>query len=218
MASTTYYNAIQQLYVQFLDRPADVLGMQYWEGVLETARGDTTAVAAAFAHSPEYTASVAGLDAPHLIAAVYQNMFGRAPDLAGLNYWTDAMTRGGLTVDNLARAIAGGAQGSDLHAYINKVSGATAFTANLDTTEKILGYNGAAANTAAKIYLTGITDDASLSHALGILSGMLPPDQFHSAQPALAPAYSDAGAEAAHEVVATLVGVHQVPGADMLVG
>lgn len=209
MPSTIYYNAIEQQYVQMLDRPADLPGMQYWEGVLETANGDTTVMAHAFAASSEYKASVAGLDAAHVVAAVYQNMFGHAPDAAGLAYWVGNLSSGAITIDGAVKAIVAGAQGADLHAYINKVSGATAFSANLNTPEKIAAYSGTAANLVAKIFLAGITDDASLSHALAVLAGTISDPPFVVATGSAAASSGDqaGGGVTVHDALVTLVGL-----------
>lgn len=218
LPSTDAHSAIQQAYVQYFNRPADPAGLAYWEAAIETANGSTTAMSQLFAASAEYKASIAGLDTSHVVGAIYQNMFGHTPDAAGLSYWADALTRGAITIDGAAKAIAGGAQGMDLTTYVNKVSAATAFTASLDTAAKILAYSGTAANAAAKAYLTGITTDTSLSHALAVLDGMVPPDSvstFGSAAPVngLLPSLAAVSAHAAAEIaptdtIVTLVGTN----------
>lgn len=161
-----YTNAVQQLYVAYFGRPADTAGLAYWEGVVTKANGSTAAVSAAFAASAEYKAAYANLDAQHVVAQVYQNLFGHQPDLPGLNFWSQALIAGQMTVDNVVTQIAAGAQGSDLTAYNNKVAAATAFTAALDTTAEVLAYSGDAANAAAKTFIAGVTDDASLKAAI----------------------------------------------------
>jgi len=161
-----YTNAVQQLYVAYFGRPADTAGLAYWEGVVTKANGSTAAVSAAFAGSAEYKAAYANLDAQHVVAQVYQNLFGHTPDLPGLNFWSQALINGQMTVDNVVTQIAAGAQGSDLTAYNNKVAAATAFTGALDTTAEVLAYSGDAANAAAKTFIAGVTDDASLKAAI----------------------------------------------------
>ena len=156
-----YTAAVQQLYVAYFNRPADVQGLAYWEGVVTKANGSTAAVSAAFAASDEYKATYAGQDAYHVVATVYQNLFGHAPDLAGLNFWGQAMINGQVTVANAVTQIAAGAQGTDLTAYNNKVAAAGLFTAALDTTAEVLGYSGASANGAAKSWLSTIGSDAT---------------------------------------------------------
>jgi hypothetical protein len=161
-----YTQAVQQLYVAYFNRPADVAGLAYWEGVVANANGDTSAVSAAFAASAEYKAAYANMDAYHVVAQVYQNLFGHAPDLPGLNFWGQALLNGQMTVDNVVTQIAAGAQGTDMTAYNNKVAAATAFTAALDTPAEVLAYNGDAANAAAKTFVSSVTDDASLAAAI----------------------------------------------------
>jgi hypothetical protein len=161
-----YTQAVQQLYVAYFNRPADVAGLAYWEGVVAKANGDTSAVSAAFAASAEYKAAYANMDAYHVVAQVYQNLFGHAPDLPGLNFWGQALLNGQMTVDNVVTQIAAGAQGTDMTAYNNKVAAATAFTAALDTPAEVLAYNGDAANAAAKTFVSSVTDDASLAAAI----------------------------------------------------
>lgn len=161
-----YTSAVQQLYVAYFNRPADVAGLAYWEGVVANANGSTAAVSAAFAASAEYKAAYANMDAYHVVAQVYQNLFGHAPDLPGLNFWGQALLNGQMTVDNVVTQIAAGAQGSDMTAYNNKVAAATAFTAALDTPAEVLAYDGADANAAAKAFVSSVTDDASLAAAI----------------------------------------------------
>jgi hypothetical protein len=161
-----YTQAVQQLYVAYFNRPADVAGLAYWEGVVAKANGSTAAVSAAFAASAEYKAAYANMDAYHVVAQVYQNLFGHAPDLPGLNFWGQALLNGQMTVDNVVTQIAAGAQGTDMTAYNNKVTAATAFTAALDTPAEVLAYSGDAANAAAKQFVSSVTDDASLKAAI----------------------------------------------------
>ena len=160
-----YTAAVQKLYVAYFNRPADALGLNYWESVVTAAGGSTTAVSAAFAASPEYAATYAGMSTAARVDAIYQNLFGRPAELAGLTYWGLAIDQGKVTVSAAVTAIAAGAQGTDLVAYNNKVTAATAFTTALDTTAEIVAYSGVTANAAAKTWLTGVTTDASLTAA-----------------------------------------------------
>jgi hypothetical protein len=84
--ANTYFTDIQKLYVGYFARPADPAGLQYWEAVVEGAKGSTAAVSAAFAQSAEYKQITAGMDVYHAVNALYLNLFGHDADLAGLNY------------------------------------------------------------------------------------------------------------------------------------
>jgi hypothetical protein len=164
-----YTDAVQKLYVAYFNRPADAAGLTYWEGVVAAQKGSTAAVSAAFAASAEYKAAYAGMDAYNVVATVYQNLFGHAPDLPGLTFWGQGLLNKTFTVDTAVTEIAKGAQGSDLVAYNNKVAAATAFTVALDTPAEVLGYTGDAANQLAKNWMKGITDTPSLTAALASL-------------------------------------------------
>ena len=162
----TNAEAIQKLYVAYFNRPADYYGLQFWDKVVTDAKGDTSAVAAAFASSQEYKDTYAGMDLRNTINTIYKNLFGHSADLAGLDFWTNAVNTGAMTMSNAVTAIASGAQNADLVAYNSKVSAATAFTNALNTTDEILGYNGTAANNAAKSFIASVTDAASLEAAI----------------------------------------------------
>lgn len=161
-----YTEAVQKLYVAYFSRPADAAGLAYWENVVTAAKGDTTAVSAAFAASQEYKDTFAGQSAYQVINTIYQNLFGRPAEAAALTFWGQGLLNGNFTIDNAVTAIAAGAQGTDLVAYNSKVAAATAFTAALDTSAEMIGYNGTAANNAAKTWLAGITTDVQLKAAI----------------------------------------------------
>ena len=99
MSSNT--NNIQQLYVAYFGRPADATGLAYWETVVAAQDGSTTAVSAAFAASAEYTATFAGLSNDQIVNTIYNNLFHRDAEVAGLTYWSNpsrsAETTGALT-------------------------------------------------------------------------------------------------------------------------
>lgn len=163
---SAHVQAVQQLYVAYFNRPADYAGLDYWTNVVANQKGSTTAVSAAFAAEAEYKTAYAGMTNAQIVNQVYQNLFGRAAEAAGQTYWADLLTAGKITIDKVVAEIAKGAQTTDAEAYENKVSGATAFTAQLDTTAEQTGYRGADANAQAKAFITSITTDASLEAAV----------------------------------------------------
>lgn len=168
--ATTYYNDIQKLYVAYFNRPADPTGLTYWEGVIEKAGTDPKAIAAAeatmsanFAASTEYTANFTGMSNADIVNTVYMNLFGRPADDSGKKFYADALTAGKLSIAAVVTEVAKGAQGSDMTAYNNKVTAATAFTAALTSSDS---YNTQLAATAAKAFLSGVTDNTSLANAI----------------------------------------------------
>ncbi|MBB6135766.1 hypothetical protein HD842_003933 [Massilia aurea] len=163
---TTHVAAVQELYVAYFGRPADVAGLDYWTNVVAAEGGKLTAVSAAFAKEKEYTDLFAGKTNAQIIDMIYTNMFGHAADAAGRTYWVDLLTAGTVSVDMIVAEVAKGAQGSDDTAVNNKVVGATAFTAALDTSAEQAGYSGAAAAVLAKAFVAGITTNATLDAAI----------------------------------------------------
>lgn len=164
--ATIHTAAIQELYVAYFNRPADANGLAFWEGVVAASNGDTAAVSAAFAASAEYQAEYDQLTTAGVVTQIYQNLFNRAPDAAGLAYWVKAIQDKIVTIDQAVAVIANGSQGSDTVAFDSKVLVATAFTAALDTDAEKAGYSGDLANAAAKVLLAGITTAAQATAAV----------------------------------------------------
>lgn len=160
-----YTASIQQLYVAYFGRPADPIGLAFWENVLTTGSGTTATIADAFSTQTEYTAAYAGKSPAEIVNQVYINLFGHGADAGGLVWWASKLTAGVITVANVVTAVAAGAQGTDKVAFDNKVAAATAFTTALDTAAEIVGYNTASASV-AKSFITSVTDDASLAAAV----------------------------------------------------
>ncbi|QBE64615.1 DUF4214 domain-containing protein [Pseudoduganella lutea] len=164
--ATTYHAALQELYVAYFNRPADPGGLDYWEGIVEAANGNLSAVSATFAASPEYKDAFAGKTNEQIVDQLYMNLFGHAADAGGKKFYADALTQGRITVDLVVRDIAGGAQGADDVAFSNKAKAALAFTAALDTDAEKAGYAGEDALALAKEFIAGITTDASYAAAV----------------------------------------------------
>lgn len=121
---------VDDLYHDTLGRPGDAAGVAFWVGELASGRRTVAGVAASFYASPEYVDGLGGGTVASWVTDLYDVLLGRAPEPAGLAYWTDAArTRGrtwvahalfqssesaGERVDGLYRALLGrGASGAD---------------------------------------------------------------------------------------------------------
>lgn len=157
MALTT--KEIQNAYVAFFNRPADVAGLNYWSSYA----GSAADLLNTFAQSKEYTDLFSGLNNTQIVNTIYQNLFGRAPDVGGLNYWVKQLDNKAMSIGNAAATISAGALDTDKTIVDNKVAAATAFTTALDTTAEILAY--ASVNStglaAVKAWLATVTADAA---------------------------------------------------------
>lgn len=160
--------AVQELYVAYFNRPADAAGLAYWLQVRgeNVANPNTAAVSAAFAASAEYAATYNQATDRLKVAAVYEHLFGRAAETAGLDYWAGLMSSHTLTIDNVVTAIANGAQGNDSVVIDGKVDVATAFTAALDLDSERAAYATPTGTAAVSAYLSTIVDSATLASAL----------------------------------------------------
>lgn len=116
---------IGQLYVGYFGRAADPAGLDYWVGRYNDGMS-LLAVANSFAVQPEATALYSYLAAPSLgdpqafIAAIYGDLFNRAPDAAGLDYWVTQLTAYGTPPGQMVLDVISGAQGSDRTTIENK--------------------------------------------------------------------------------------------------
>ncbi|HJT30507.1 MAG TPA: DUF4214 domain-containing protein [Pirellulales bacterium] len=80
---------IGDLYETYLDRPVDAAGLSYWLGVWNASRGPEM-VQAGIIGSAEFYATAGGTPQAW-VTALYQNLFERAPDAAGLAYWANVI-------------------------------------------------------------------------------------------------------------------------------
>lgn len=92
---------VARLYLAFFGRPADTPGLAFW---LEQRAGGSSIdeIAGAFADSDEFRSLAGDPDNATFVDNVYANVLGRAPDVAGRDFWVrrldEGMTRGELVV------------------------------------------------------------------------------------------------------------------------
>jgi hypothetical protein len=100
---TTYFGrdsfgaGVHRLYLATLGRAADAPGLGAWSAALEAGAISMNVAAAGFAGSAEFEQRYGTPDAGGLVTLMYQNVLGRAPDEAGLNYWAGGLYNGTLT-------------------------------------------------------------------------------------------------------------------------
>jgi hypothetical protein len=166
---------IQALYIAYFNRPADFLGLQFWQDAA-TKAGSVAVVANEFSKSPEYTSLYAGKSTAEIIDTIYMNLFGRHAEPDGISFWGKALQSGAINIGNAAYQIFKGAQNADKVAVDSKLAAAAAFYAALDTSAEIVGYSGDAANAVVKQWLSGVVDAttkdaATTADALAAVTG-----------------------------------------------
>lgn len=158
-------NFLVSLYVGYFNRAPDPAGLQYWIEQVEAGR-DTNTIAADFAASSEAKALYPFLTTPDVsspttfITSVYQNLFNRAPDAAGLAFWEGVLSAGTVSVADMIDAIIKGATTApDSTTMNNKVDVGLDFATDAGNVAGFTYNDGAAS--AATNAISGVTDDAA---------------------------------------------------------
>ena len=146
---------IQGVYVALFGRPADPTGLAYFNGV--TKNGADLSGIGDLASTQEYKDRFAGQNNTQIVNSIYQSLFGRDAEAAGLNFFVDALNKGTLNIKNIAIAILDGAQGTDKTISSNKVAAADLYTKALDTATEIGSYQGNTAAAQGRSFITGVT-------------------------------------------------------------
>jgi len=107
-----------KLYVATFDRAPDTPGLWYW--VYDSGL-TLEEVAESFFDQPETQALYpSGTSTDAFITAVYQNLFKREPDSAGLEYWRTELDSGRIPRGRFILAVINGALGKDREILENK--------------------------------------------------------------------------------------------------
>jgi len=151
-ASQATQENVAKLYVATFNRAPDSAGLNYW---VQNAGLSLEGVAKSFFDQPEtQTKYKPGLANTEFVASVYQNLFNRTADSAGLNYWVNELDSGRVDKSVFILAVINGAQdtsnfGNDKTILTNKTTVGLAFAdAGLDDTTDAINI------------LSEVTDDA----------------------------------------------------------
>ena len=160
---------IAKLYLAFLHRPAEPQGETFWQ-----SKGSIAVLTDAIALAAEFTAQFAGKNSDQITTELYQNLFGRAPEAAGLDFWSAQLDSGKLSTATLALGLTRGAQGSDMVALTDKAIAAAEFTAALNTPALQAAYSqGTFYWPLVRSWIDGVKDDATLASAMAALPSLI---------------------------------------------
>jgi hypothetical protein len=166
-----YHQMVQSIYVAYFGRPADPGGLDFFANGFKNAGADTNlnvtanmyssnesvkALIEVFSGSAESQALYPG-DNSTFIDAIYNNLFNRAPDAAGKDFWVNALNANAMTRGNAAVIIMSSALGDDSVLIARKVLAASLFTTSANTTEERAAYSGLAANAVVRTMLSNVT-------------------------------------------------------------
>ena len=177
---------ITQLFVGYFDRAPDPAGLTFWINVFDGGM-PLSEIAQFFATSEEAVAIYPALSEvatptaqqiSELIVTIYDNLFDRSPDDAGLQFWTGVL-EDGFPVGLFVSAIIDGAVGNDAQILANKVEVACHF---VDAAEDDVNYVlDEATIQASRDALSVVTEDPS-----SIDAGKNINDQFFGGAPKVA--------------------------------
>lgn len=177
IVAADYHRVVQQIYVGYFGRPADVGGLDWHARVLLAAGAPTDIADIAraydsnaalraeidsFGTSAESAALYPG-DNGQFIDALYRNLFNRAPDAAGKAFWVKILDDKLMTRASAAVQLMAGARGSDSSSIANKTSVAGAFTGLLSMPVQQEGYSGMEANAVVRGVLAKVGNGADLA-------------------------------------------------------
>ena len=167
-------DSVQRLYVAYFNRPADPTSLVSFLDMLpsEPTFEDLLALAERyFSPSREYLALYSGMSNAEIVNTLYQNLFSRDAEPAGLIHWTGRLNDGQETIATIALQLTFSAQGTDAKVIRNKIAVANQFTQSVSTTvANITGYSGNDAAASARNWLRKVDyTDLALETALATL-------------------------------------------------
>ncbi len=168
MPTSTSLEQIQALYVAYYGRPGDPGGLDYWATRLDANGGDLKAMTNAFGQSQEYLARFGGMDDAQRIETLYGQLFGRAADDEGRDYYVGVLARGEKSLAEIALTVANAAQGGDRAVLDARVAAADEFTATLSTPEAVAAYSTASGLAGAQAQLAAITAESLPSPGVSV--------------------------------------------------
>lgn len=129
------------IYVAYFDRAPDPAGLQFWTNQLQ-AGVSLDDVATAFSTAAETKAKYPFFDTPDVLSSggfltqVYANLFGRAPDAEGLEFWTGKLDSGEIPVGEIILNILESAQSEATGGFPDEATINNKIEVGLDWAEK----------------------------------------------------------------------------------
>jgi len=111
---------VMDAYAAYYGRPADSNGLEYWADQIRSQPAGIQAIINAFAASQEFEERFSHLNNTELVSNIYRQLFNRAPDQGGLDYYVEELNAGRRSLQAIALDILSGAQNSDVLILNNK--------------------------------------------------------------------------------------------------
>lgn len=163
---STYFDAVQKIYIGYYHRPADAGGLIYWAEHLCRNSGNLNEIIEAHANSAESQALYGTINSSNVgtvVDAIYVALFSRPAEAEGKAYYVDGFNADRFTAATIMLNILDGAQNEDLLSVNNKLTAANSFTRTIDP--ELDGYDfqvtyaGNSDAIAGRDYLASVTWD-----------------------------------------------------------
>lgn len=102
---------VTKLYVATFNRAPDAAGINYWTN---SGMSIENIAQSFFDQSETQTLYPSGIENSSFVTSVYDNLFNRAPDTDGLNYWVGELNNGNISKQNFILAVINGAQNTEI--------------------------------------------------------------------------------------------------------
>jgi hypothetical protein len=166
-SAAPFLDRVQEVYIAYYQRPADPAGLVWWSQQLGGVGGNLSAIIDAFASSDE-SRELYGVITSQSIRAVinsmYQALFDRQAEPAGLAYYENGFNTGRFTPGTIALNILDGALNEDADAIGNKLGTSNLFSRMLDpnltgnaSDLKATNYRGLSAEVNGRSFLRPVT-------------------------------------------------------------
>jgi len=124
---------IQEIYIGLLGRAADAEGLAYWQAEIDGGVLTIEELRANIVNEQaEYASGLGTLSRAQLVNTLYNNLFNRDAEEAGLEYWVNG-DGSSVNADQLVLALSDGASASDTLVLDNRTTAATYYTNNVTT-------------------------------------------------------------------------------------
>jgi hypothetical protein len=164
---------VQKMYVAYYGRPGDPEGIGFWAGRLQESGGDLSDIINDFGTSDEFIDQYGGLANEELVNNIYLQLFGRAADPGGLEFYVGWLIDGTRSLGDIALSIADGVREgtADFDIVANKLEVANTFSAKV--VECDAGYGTIEINGAKEIVNLVDSTETSVAVALGQIDAFL---------------------------------------------
>lgn len=167
--TSAYSQQVATMFTGYFGRPAGASGQAYYENVIAQSGGNYRILLDDFYNSTEAQAIYRGLSVSGQVTQVFRQLFSRDPQSSGLQYWTQLVNQGIISMPEVAYIVAYNAADADSVVLNAKRRAALAFAKALaSNTQYANAYGQRLA--LGRAYLSCVNSDAAADAAIARLT------------------------------------------------